>query len=966
MLFARKMKPLCMRVFCLIFWGLLQLSVAGCGGGGSSSTQQPESPVDNLGTDVLVDNGDEDDELRPIVNAGLDQTADANVVISISGSAEAQGEATIQAIEWTQLAGKVVTIPNPSSFSNIIPVPDTRIPERLVFALTVTDTEGRINRDVSIVNVIPLQTFIRVISSSVDESAGTTAFRIELSQPSENDTFVTYETLDGSAEEGSDYIAVQGEVVIPAGDLFTEIEVELIDDGIQEGDETLQLYITGDNVETQNAGLGTLLIRNGNDTIELIAQVIQFEEIGPVDANVNSVFVNAIVDNPEEAPGTGELTYRSSNPLTAAVNPETGEVTTFAQGTVVISAFKESDSTYAAAQASYTLNVLLLEQQLVFEQAGPFDGAVGDSFTNTLSETGEGIGQITFSSSNPEIAEVDTETGEVTLLSGGSVTITATKAADATYAEVTASYSINVDLTPQTISFELAGPLSSPPGGSIVNTLVDQGSGTGAINYSSSNSEVVSVDAVTGEVELLAIGSATITAIKAADSEFAQAEASYTINVALMEQNISFVNNSLEGSIGETLTNPLNDQGSGTGSITYSSSDENIATVNSTTGQVTLQSAGSATITATKAADSEYAQAEASYTISVALMEQSISFVNNSLEGSIGETLTNPLADQGAGTGTITYSSSDEDIATVDATSGEVTLQSAGSATITATKAADAQYAQAEASYTVSSSLIPQTIAFASPTSQVDFGESFVKTLSETGEGTGTVTYSSSNSSVASVNATTGGVTARGVGTAIIVATKEADAVYAEAEASYTVTVNPAPQVVEFQDSSPSSIAIDDTYTNQVLVEGGNGAITFSSSNPGVATVSSSGQVTGISAGTVTITATKAASEGYLQASDSYSITITLKPDAIAFGDPGPFTKGVEESFTNSITNTGEGSGAITYVSSNPSIVRVDDDTTGAITALAPGVVTITARKDSDGVYQTATASYQITVVNPQ
>ena len=65
----------------------------------------------------------------------------------------------------------------------------------------------------------------------------------------------------------------------------------------------------------------------------------------------------------------------------------------------------------------------------------------------------------------------------------------------------------------------------------------------------------------------------------------------------------------------------------------------------------------------------------------------------------VGNTLSN-VASGGPGTGVISYSSSDTTIATVDA-AGQLTVVGAGTATITAEKAADTHYAAASASYLV-------------------------------------------------------------------------------------------------------------------------------------------------------------------------------------------------------------------------------------------------------------------------
>ena len=83
-------------------------------------------------------------------------------------------------------------------------------------------------------------------------------------------------------------------------------------------------------------------------------------------------------------------------------------------------------------------------------------------------------------------------------------------------------------------------------------------------------------------------------------------------------------------------------------------------------------------------------------------VEDSIEFTDASAEiaKTYGDPLfTNAVAATYLGTGTVTYSSSGETVATVNAQTGEVRIKGAGETIITAVKAADEHYAKAEASY---------------------------------------------------------------------------------------------------------------------------------------------------------------------------------------------------------------------------------------------------------------------------
>jgi N-acetylneuraminic acid mutarotase len=212
------------------------------------------------------------------------------------------------------------------------------------------------------------------------------------------------------------------------------------------------------------------------------------------------------------------------------------------------------------------------------------------------------------------------------------------------------------------------------------------------------------------------------------------------------------------------------------------------------------------------------------------------------------------------------------------------TFVAAGSTTITANKAADANYLAASANYQLEITMPPapqaQTIAFAAPGAVTKpLADGSYTNAASGGAGTGAITYQSSNTTVATVNAT-GMVTFVTAGQATITANKAADANYLAATASYSLTISPPPvaqpQTIAFTNPGSISRPISDvTYTNAASGGAGTGVITYQSSNTAVATVSSTGVVTFVTAGNTTITANKAADANYLAATASYSLTIT-------------------------------------------------------------------------------------------
>jgi len=337
-------------------------------------------------------------------------------------------------------------------------------------------------------------------------------------------------------------------------------------------------------------------------------------------------------------------------------------------------------------------------QTIAFATAGPMSGRAGTTVTNVASG-GAGTGAITYASSDTAVATVNSTSGAATLLATGTTTITATKAASAGFNAASATYQLTVTIETQAIAFATAGPVSSRAGTTVTN-VASGGAGTGGITYASSDTAIATVNSTTGVATLLAAGTTTITATKAASLGFSAASATYQLNATVETQTIAFaLPGPLTVGAGNILPNAASG-GAGTGAITYLSSNTSVATVDAA-GVATLLTVGTTDITATKAASIGYTAATATYRLQVTPGNQTISFATpGPLDALPGATSTN-VASGGAGTGAITYASGNTSVMTVNATTGAATAVGLGFTAITATKAADANYNAALASYVV-------------------------------------------------------------------------------------------------------------------------------------------------------------------------------------------------------------------------------------------------------------------------
>ena len=201
----------------------------------------------------------------------------------------------------------------------------------------------------------------------------------------------------------------------------------------------------------------------------------------------------------------------------------------------------------------------------------------------------------------------------------------------------------------------------------------------------------------------------------------------------------------------------------------------------------------------------------------------------------------------------VNWTSADNNIATVDA-SGLVTAKSAGSVRITATTEDGNRTSYAD--ITVQTGAIAVTGVSLSPTSaSINTGETkqFSAVVTPLGASNKTVVWSSDNEAVATVDAN-GLVKAIAKGTATISATTQDGSFKASANISVAI---PLTGVSFSQNSGMVQIGTPiQLATVFAPVNATNTAVTFSSNKPSVATVSSTGIVSGVSPGTAVITAT--------------------------------------------------------------------------------------------------------------
>jgi len=184
-----------------------------------------------------------------------------------------------------------------------------------------------------------------------------------------------------------------------------------------------------------------------------------------------------------------------------------------ASGNILVSVYKPSKKNGALYIKSIEITYSNLETTTLTLTAPGSPISIGNTFTSTPTlKAGEQTlsdKTITWSSDNDKVATVDAATGTVTGVAAGKANITAKFAGDDTYKTSKASYEIIVKGAPAlsfpetSYTIEMGDAFTAPKLEGLPEDVTPE--------YTSSNTEVATVDAATGEVKVVGVGTTTIT-----------------------------------------------------------------------------------------------------------------------------------------------------------------------------------------------------------------------------------------------------------------------------------------------------------------------------------------------------------------------------------------------------------------------------------------------------------------------
>lgn len=585
--------------------------------------------------------------------------------------------------------------------------------------------------------------------------------------------------------------------------------------------------------------------------------------------------------------------------------------------------------------------------------------------TDTFTATPNGYhssGTISASSSDTSVATVSKSgnTYTVTAVAPGTATITVS-CTDTGNTPSTFSVTVN---SPSVSAFSYStanatiGSSSVAPSITTTNPSNSSSLPSGwSIVYSiTSGSDNATINSSTGVLSCRKAGSVTV---KASLQYNSSEKASKTTTFTVSTPTVQFGNTAAVSlNIGGTTTRTATGSAVGTvtsDTITYSSSATDKATVSSS-GVITGVAAGAATISATRTivCDGKTTTCTTSSNIAVTVNAPTIA-VTGKTGLKIGETwspsptLTNPSS-TGSGWTVVYTKTTNNNVTTISGS--EITGDKYDSGKKDTYKASYQYNGVEKASTTFTVQTADPTISFNSTAQTLNIGGTVTKaaTGGNIGSGaTGTISYSSSDTAVATVDSS-GKVTALTPGSATITATytvKIGTTTKTTKTASYDVTVN-SPTV----SMSGKTVAKGDSVTFSATTSNPSGLTIEYAVNPAVANVSinsSTGVVTvekACTASSATITASAKNSSGTVVATKNATLTI-VDPQLVVKNGSTTLTStstvymtkgGSDITLDTSATNFSD---TLYFKSSNTSIATVGKNT-GVIHAEAKGTTTIT------------------------
>ena len=550
--------------------------------------------------------------------------------------------------------------------------------------------------------------------------------------------------------------------------------------------------------EIRSAGTATITMTQGASELYGPGEkdvTITVSKVAPLLSNfsdINKVFGEPSFQIPAPTTtGNGDFSYASSDTTVATIDSSSGFITILKAGTTTITANQGATDDFNSASISAILTVAKADQQIligtlpdektILQLVGPG----GENTPIAISATSTSGDGVTISLPDSSIGSLSGSIGSYQLdsVSGpGNLIIDFDVNSSVNYNGSSRSITLDVEKRPQAITFDPAMPSSKVYSESLVIPIT-----AGALSSAPMAFNVISGPATVtnGQLNITGTGVITYSVDNPGDSIFSKApQVVETLSVSKGTTVLSNfdIENKAFGDSDFTLPVPSSNRD---GDFIYVSNAPNIASVSN--GVVSINNLGTVTITATQEVSDNWTRESISTNFEVAKGTPEITGLSALSRRTIDPDFVYSVVSS-APSLPIEFRTSDRSVATVDSTTGLISIQGIGTVEIRASQAATDTYNSATKVLTLTVSKADPSIV-PPPKLDIVLGEENVPIPAPVSDSGGAFSFSSSDPNVVIVDGVSGAVTPVNVGEATVVISQAATAKYNPANATTIVRV---------------------------------------------------------------------------------------------------------------------------------------------------------------------------------
>ena len=643
-------------------------------------------------------------------------------------------------------------------------------------------------------------------------------------------------------------------------------------------------------------------------------------------------------------------------------------------GNVTITATQDICGNYAAGSSSSLLRIGATLPTFGVFTVSATPKTYGDAPFTLTPPTSDSNGNFTFTSSDSNIISIVGTTA--TIVGGGDVTITVTQDPSGSFTRKTVSTAfIVLQKSPNLRNFSIASrPFSLNQAFDFTPPESDNQAITYFIYNVTSGRAVEVGNSSLPNLTIRSGGTATISVTQSGNANYLTQTITTTVTITATAPINSYSNFSREFHLGTIqIPRPIT---SNSGSIfTYTSSDTSVATIDGS--NAVIHKVGTTIITSNIQGNDSYLVSDISAVMTVTKGTPTMS--GHGLSNITISMTSSPYVPFATSTsnGTFTYVSDNSGVVLIT-NNNTVNPVSVGTANITATIGEDTSgnYNSRSVSYIITvirgtSNLSSAT--FTAPNSMTyDDTPANLVVVPISNNTAVPIVYSSANTNIATIDPSSGVITARGAGTVNFIASQAQTAVYnSNTRTSSNMIVN-RKTVTQTKNEPHTGSTISKNYGDSPFTlsttSESTGSKSYGSSFPGIVSISTSSGIATVSiigVGTTTITGIQSANSQFSTQNDvAWTLTVERGTTALT-GLPATLTKNVSD-IPFVVSATSDSLGAKSYALANPadtSVLTVNS-TTGLVTLMGPGTATVVISQAVSTLYNAPSPVSCVITVN--